>query len=112
MTNYPPPPPAPMYQPPTGYPQEHPRGTLILVFGILSIVCCGLFLGIPAWVMGSSALKDIDRSGVVYGNRGTVKAGMICGIIGTVLSALGILFYIVVIVIVGTTTGFHSTSGN
>lgn len=114
MSNYPPPPtpPAPMYQASMGYPPEYPRGTMILVFGILSLVCCGLFLGIPAWVMGNSALKDINRSGVMYSNRGTIKAGMICGIIGTVLSALGIVFYIVLIVIVGTTTGFHSTSGN
>lgn len=107
MTNYPPPPTAPMNQPGIGYPPEYPRGTMILVFGILSLVCCGLFLGIPAWVMGNSALKDIARSGVVYSNRGTIKAGMICGIIGTALSALGIVFYLIVI---GIAVATHNTT--
>lgn len=116
MTNYPPPPPsAPMYQPPMGYPTEYPRGTMILVFGILSLVgllvcCLGLPFGITAWIMGHSALKEIDRSGVPYSNRGTIKAGMICGIVGTCLAVVGILFYVVVFTIIGTTSGFHSTS--
>ena len=60
--SYPPPPQDPNQpdpygqQNPYGQPQhpygqpvggtDHPRGTLILVLGILSIVCCGLFTGI------------------------------------------------------------------
>jgi hypothetical protein len=100
MTAYPPPP-APAYA------QEHPKGTTILVLGILSLVCCGIFTGIPAWVMGNSALKEIDRSGGAYSNRGTVKAGMICGIIGTVLSAIGFVFYIIVFVVAATN---HATT--
>ena len=111
MTDYPPPPPtAPMYQSPMGYPSEYPRGTMILVFGILSLVCCAP-LGIVAWIMGQSALRDIDRSGVVYSNRGTIKAGMICGIVGTCLMIALVVFYIVVFVAIGTTTGFHTTTG-
>ena len=89
------PPPPPQYgapQPPMGgAPQNHPRGTLILILGILSIPCCGLFTGIPAIILGRSALAEIDANPAAYGNRGTVNAGYICGIIGTVLSVLGIL---------------------
>ena len=65
-----PPPPPPPQQPPGGYgpggygpggygaagvPQEHPKGTTILVLGILSLVLCGL-LGPFAWNMGNQAL--------------------------------------------------------
>ena len=89
------PPPPPQYgapQPPMGgAPQNHPRGTLILILGILSIPCCGLFTGIPAIILGRSALAEIDANPTAYGNRGTINAGYICGIIGTVLSVIGII---------------------
>ena len=89
------PPPPPQYgapQPPYGAPApNHPRATLILVLGILSIPCCGLFTGIPAIVMGRTALSEIDGAPGQYGGRGLVNAGYICGIIGTVLSVLGII---------------------
>jgi len=88
-----PPPPPPSYGgAPYGAPaQDHKQATLILVFGILSIVCCGLFLGIPAIIMGKKALGEIDASGGAIGGRGKVKAGYICGIIGTVLSVIGLI---------------------
>lgn len=73
---------------------DHPRGTTVLVLGILSLVCCGLFTGIPAIVMGGSALKEIDAAPGRYSNRSSVKAGWICGIIGTALSAVGIVLNI------------------
>ena len=94
------PPPPPQYgapQPPMGGgPQNHPRATLILVLGILSIPCCGLFTGIPAIILGKSALAEIDANPAAYGNRGTVNAGYICGIIGTVLSVIGIIANILI----------------
>lgn len=89
-------PPPPQYgapQPPYGggAPQDHPRGTTILVLGILSIVCCGI-LAIPAVIMGRSALTEIDAAPPgTYRNRGNVKAGYICGIVGIALWVLGIL---------------------
>ena len=64
---------------------------LILVLGILSIPCCGLFTGIPAIILGRGAQDEIDAAPGQYGGRGQVNAGFICGIIGTVLSVLGIL---------------------
>jgi Domain of unknown function (DUF4190) len=111
--SYPPPPQDPNQpdpygqQNPYGQPQQpygqpvggadHPRGTLILVLGILSIVCCGLFTGIPAIVMGKNAMAEIDAAPGRYGNRGTIKAGFICGIIGTALSAVGILLNVILL---------------
>jgi hypothetical protein len=75
-------------------PQQHPQGTIILVLGILSILICG-FLGPVAWIMGNNAIAEIDRNPAAYTNRGTVNAGRICGIIGTVLLVLGFLLIIV-----------------
>jgi len=75
-------------------PQPHPQGTTILVLGILGIVICG-FLAPVAWVMGNNALAEIDRNPAAYSNRSTVNGGRICGIIGTVLLVLYILFYII-----------------
>ena len=86
----PPPPPqygAPQYGAPA---PNHPRSTLILVLGILSIPCCGLFTGIPAIILGRNALAEIDAAPGQYGGRGLVNAGYICGIIGSVLSVVGI----------------------
>lgn len=89
------PPPPPQYGAPQpqygGVPPKHPRAVLILVLGILSIPCCGLFTGIPAIILGRNALSEIDAAPGQYDGRGQVNAGYICGIIGTVLSVLGIL---------------------
>lgn len=92
----PPPPPGPGYGSPYGSPYggyEHPQGTTILVLGILSLVVCQL-LGPVAWVMGNNAIAEIDRNPMAYTNRGTVQAGRICGIISTALTALAILFMV------------------
>ena len=87
----PPPPGGPSdYGLPYGGSQTHPQGTTILVLGILSILCCGI-LGPIAWIMGNNAMAEIDRNPAAYTNRGSVQAGRICGIIGTVLWAIGII---------------------
>lgn len=94
------PPPPPQYgapQPPYGAPApNHPRAVLTLVLGILSIPCCGLFTGIPAIILGRNALREIDAAPGQYAGRGLVNAGYICGIIGTILSVLGIIINIIV----------------
>jgi hypothetical protein len=94
----PPPPPAPGYN--EGYgqpgPREHPRGILILILGILSIVCIQL-LGPVAWIMGNNAMREIDANPAGYSNRGIVQAGRICGIIGTVFLVLGVIWFVVLI---------------
>ena len=71
-----------------GAPKPHPRGTLILVLGILSFFICGIILGVVAFVMGNNALKEIDRNPSAYTNRRLVSAGRICGAIGAALSVL------------------------
>ena len=81
-------------------PREHPQGVTILVLGILSLAVCGL-IGPVAWVMGSSALTEIDANPSAYTNRSTVQAGKICGIIGTVIMGLSVLGFAAVLLLGG-----------
>lgn len=94
--NTPAPPPPPGYGLGAGVPANHPRAVLILVLGILSITCCGIFTGIPAFIMGKKALAEIDASGGTIGGRGMVQAGWICSIVGMVLFVLGVIVQIAV----------------
>jgi len=90
------PPPPPPGAAPYGYRPtvEHPNGTTILVLGILSLVVCGL-LGPVAWSMGNNAVREMNANQAVeYRNRGNVTAGRVCGIIGSVLLAIQVLFFI------------------
>jgi hypothetical protein len=68
------------------------RGTMILVLGILSIVCCNI-LGPVAWIMGSGDLKQIAAGQISQEAKGLTQAGMICGIIGTIFLVLGIIWF-------------------
>ncbi|HAJ41991.1 MAG TPA: hypothetical protein DCM00_04920 [Alcanivorax sp.] len=63
--------------------QPH-RGTLVLTLGLISML---LFspLGVVAWVLGVLELKAMDRGERDPGGRGTAIAGMIFGIIATVM---------------------------
>ena len=100
----PPPPPPPMGGPGA---VDHPKGMTILVLGILSIVCFQP-LGIAAWLMGNTALKEIDAQPGRYANRQIVQIGRILGIIGTVLLIVGIVFAIIWVFIV---VGLASSNG-
>lgn len=72
-------------------PAPNNRPTIILVLGILGVVCCGLLAPV-AWVMGSSELKAIRAGTSPASGEGLSKAGMILGIIGTVLLVLSLLW--------------------
>lgn len=72
---------------------DHPKGITILVLGILSLVCCAP-LGIAAFIMGNTALKEIDADPARYSNRQIVVIGRILGIIGMVFLVLGIVYFV------------------
>ena len=59
------------------------------ILGILGIP--GIGLGIASWIMGAADLRKIDQGRMDPSGRGPTKAGHICGIIGTILSILGLL---------------------
>ncbi len=66
---------------------EPHRGTMILVFGILGLVMCPI-LGVIAWVLGKADIAKMDAGRMDPSGRGNTQAGMICGIIATVLLVL------------------------
>lgn len=71
------------------------NSTTILVLGILSLVVCAV-MGPIAWWMGKAELQQIDAGLVSSQDRGTVNAGYICGIIGTVLMGISVLMLLFV----------------
>ena len=112
----------PYAQTPYGYPPyagftpprpDHPQSTLSLILGIVGLVFgfgCGLgFLVSPfAWALGRNAVREVRASHGHLGGEGTARAGMILGIIGTVLLVLAILALIgfaVLVAVSDTTTG-------
>lgn len=80
--------------------QKLPNSTLILVFGILSIVTCccygivGLILGIVTIVLAKKATAIYAENPEMYSGFQNVKTGKILAIIGIVLSAIYLLINI------------------
>ena len=102
------PPVQPVQAYPVGQAMRPHRGTLILVFGILSIVCCFIF-GIIAWVMGNGDLREMNMGRMDPSGRGLTQAGKICGIIGIVLIILQIVAGILWWMFVMAAGGFQGT---
>ncbi len=69
------------------------RGTMLLIFGILGLLCCIIF-AILAWVMGSSDLKAMAEGRMDPSGEGLTKAAKILGIIGCVLGILSLLWIV------------------
>lgn len=88
-----------------GPPQPIPNGTTTLVLGICSIVfscvLIGIILGIIAISLGSKAKKLYNINPGGYSGLGALNAGYICGIIGTILGGLYILYYIIWSIVLG-----------
>lgn len=70
----------------------NPKAIWSLVLGILSITCCYFLTGIPGWILGAAARKEIRASG--QQGTGVATAGYVLSIIGTILSTLVIIIYV------------------
>ncbi len=68
------------------------RGTMLIIFGVLGLICCIIF-GILAWVMGQGDLKEMAAGRMDPSGEGMTKAAKILGIISVVLNVLGILIW-------------------
>jgi hypothetical protein len=96
---------------------DHPRATAALVIGIVSVagafLCLVPILASPvAWVLGAQARKEIRTAPQQWSGEGRATAGMVLGIIGTVLLVLAVLaIAIVVIVAVNDPTTFDDNTG-
>ncbi len=82
------------------------RGGLILTMGIMSIVCnLAMVPGILAWVLGRADLKKMRAGYMDRSGEGITQAGMIIGIIMTVMGGISILlmflYFFVAIFFVG-----------
>lgn len=108
----------PPYQPgyyPGGPKPEHPGAVPSLVIGVIGLLgglmCAGLplVLGPWAWIKGKRTVDEIDASGGQVGGRGLAVGGYVCGIVATVLLALGVLA-LVIALIVAVAAGTSHTS--
>jgi hypothetical protein len=76
------------------------RGGVVLTLGIAGLVlavptfCCpvvalaGVGMSVAAWILGHGDLRRMRRGVVDPDGRGSTQAGMICGIIGTIIGVL------------------------
>ena len=69
------------------YPKDS-KATTVLVLGILSIVLCGFLSGVPAWIIGSTELKNIKIGITDPSDKVIAQTGVVLGIIGTLFSVL------------------------
>ena len=101
--------------PPAGPAFPGQRGTAdpvaicALVFGILSILLCGPFLGLPAVICGHLARGRAREETLPSSNGGLALAGLITGYFGLILSLLVIAFYVVAI-LVGIASGIDDAT--
>ncbi|MBN1184667.1 MAG: hypothetical protein JXB49_20410 [Bacteroidales bacterium] len=90
-----------------------PNATAVLVLGIISIPTCicygfvGLIIGIIGLALASKAKKLYEESPEKYAiqSYNNMKAGKVCALIGTILSALVLIYYIIILIFVGATIG-------
>ncbi len=83
-----------------GRPMQPHRGTLILVLGILSLVVFQP-LGIFAWIMGNTDLKEMDAGRMDPEGRQQTNIGKILGIISCVLMIFSVLGFVMMCVLCG-----------
>jgi hypothetical protein len=104
--NQPPPgqyPPQGQYPPPGQYPlspvaPNSSKATTSLILGIVSIVMCGLFLGIPAMILSRQAKREIRESQGRVGGEGLATAGFVTGLIGTIWSVVAAILFVLLII--------------
>jgi len=67
------------------------KATTSMILGIISILGCGLFLGIPAIIIGRGAKVEIRAAQGQLDGDTQATVGIVTGIIGTSLSLLAAL---------------------
>lgn len=73
-----------------GYAKDHTLPIVSLVLGILAafLVCCygGIWLGVPAAIVGYLGMKNADSDPGRYDGRGMAIAGMVLGVVTFLIS--------------------------
>jgi hypothetical protein len=83
---------------------EHPNATLSMVLGIIGLVFFQL-LSPVAWYLAAKGRREMAMSPGRWRPSGSLTAGFVLGIIGTVFLALGAMFILVFIGIIASTGG-------
>ncbi|HEY3406964.1 MAG TPA: hypothetical protein VGK53_02200 [Propionicimonas sp.] len=83
---------------------EHPNATLSMVLGIIGLVFFQL-LSPVAWYLAAKGRREMAMSPGRWRPSGSLTAGFVLGIIGTVFLALGAVFILVLIGIIASTGG-------
>ncbi len=65
-----------------------------LVLGIVGCCFLGPLTGIPAAIVGGLAMKKIKNEPTVYGGNGMALAGLILGILATVIGIITIILFV------------------
>jgi hypothetical protein len=87
------------WPPPYGYgpPPKHPKADTSLGLGLFAVVGAIFFCGLPllvapfAWGLGQRTLREIRASGGAWSGERDARAGMVLGIVGTVLLVAGLV---------------------
>jgi hypothetical protein len=74
-----------------------------LICGIVGLTSCGL-VGIVAIVLGNQARGEIGASGGRVDGDGLAQAGLVMGWISVGLMALGVTVFLIVLVVLATTS--------
>jgi hypothetical protein len=99
---------APQQQQPYGYPPaqglpapyaapgaalpDNKFGLWAMILGIASVLCCTVFTGIPALILGLQARKKVEAG--TANNGGMATAGIIMGAIGIVFGVIWVAFLV------------------
>ncbi len=82
-----------------------PNSTAVLVLGICSIIfgCffVGVILGIIGLNMGGKGRKMYNANPELYDGYGTLNAGWIMSIIGTIIGGLYTIYWLIIVAILG-----------
>ena len=90
-----------------------PNASAVLILGIFSILTCccwgviGLILGIIALVLAKKDMELYNENPELYANYSNLNTGKILAIIGIVLSAIYLIYTIVLFTTVGTEGILH-----
>ena len=89
--SYAPPPP-----PPDGYsaPQSNQKAMWALILGVLGLVCCGPFTGVPAIILGKSAQQEVAASAGAQSGDGMARAAVVLGWISIALTVLLVILVV------------------
>ncbi len=82
-----------------------PNATTVLVLGICSLVFGCFFIGLPLGIIGitlsSRGMKMYKENPALYDGYGSLNAGYIMSIIGTALSGIYVIYWILCVMIFG-----------